>query len=168
MSGSIPHLPKYTFMAWRSVKKKAQELPYLPTFNLHEQILVQYHTLNSCTRRSSPLLKRDGRSPLQWWHYASSGSGWTRRFPTMEGSCIRSCCRQTRGGPPVRGCSGTNNPSPLTTACYEKLQRASDLEEPVADSCEHGNEPSSIIESAEFLDQLNNCQLLKNGSTQQS
>jgi hypothetical protein len=34
----------------------------------------------------------------------------------------------------------------------------------VADSCEHKNDPSVSVDAGEFLDQLNDCQLIKKGS----
>jgi hypothetical protein len=36
--------------------------------------------------------------------------------------------------------------------------------DPVADSCEHGNEPSGSINGGEFIDQLSSYQLLKENS----
>jgi hypothetical protein len=40
--------------------------------------------------------------------------------------------------------------------------------EPVAGSCEHGNEPSGSIQGGEFLDQLSECSLLKKDSALRS
>jgi len=36
MRGAIPPLPQYTFMAWSSVKKKAQGQLYLYLYNLRD------------------------------------------------------------------------------------------------------------------------------------
>jgi hypothetical protein len=63
----------------------------------------------------------------------------------------------TRGGPPAwrlgRGLVTPRHKNQLVMECYKGPR----IWTPVANSCEHGNEPSGSVKGGEFLDFLNDC-----------